>query len=130
MYLNPTGNMHEQKLILRHKCALWVDRTQSGSLPRHLVWLSFHSRLLKSLEYVLNTSTFTETECDWIIRPALEVLLQGSGFVKTFPRKVVFGPLCLQGLGIPHPYHTQGIFQVKKLLKHSDAPESTMALLL
>ena len=123
--MNPMGTIEKQKHVLRQKCEVWADKICSGTLPRHLVWLSFHSQLLKSLEYVLNTSMFTKKECDWIIRPALQRLLQGSGFVKTFPRPVVYGPLTLQGLAVPHLHHTQGLSQVKKLLKHSDSPHTT-----
>ena len=58
-----------------------------------------------------------------------------NGFYKVpvllrLPQPVVYGPLALQGLAVPHLHHTQGLSQVKKLLKHSDSPHTTTALLL
>ena len=64
------------------------------------------------------------------MRPALRAALCGIGILPTFPRAVVHGPRCLQGLGVPFLYNTQGIHKLLKILNYSNSPTSTSGRLL
>ena len=118
IHYSPDGNWHQQAVVLREKSAAWAAKVSKGGLPRHLVWQAFFTTILKTLQYPLACTCLTESECDSILQPALQALLAGIGVVKTISRQVVYGPVCFQGLGIPHLYDTQTIYHVMKLLDY------------
>ena len=118
----PDGEQITELDRLRTKCETWAHHIRTSSLPRHLVWQAYHTNLLKSIEFVLPVTSFTEADCDWMIRPALQILLQCSGFTKSFPRAIVYGPTELQGLAIPNIYDTQGLQHVSRLLDLATKP--------
>ena len=121
----PTGTMSSQKAVLRAKSEQWANRIRQCGLPRPLVWLAFHTTILKSLEFPLATTTLTEDECTWILRPALSAALSCSGINRNVANAIVYGPSCLQGLNVPHLYDTQAISRFARLLKHSDHQQDT-----
>ena len=95
------NNLHE----FEFRCAQsqqWADRIRAGHLPRSLAWLGLTTTVLKSLEYPLPATTFSEKDCTAILRPVLRAGLSASGIVSTFPRALVHAPLKFQGLGLPH----------------------------
>ena len=51
--------------------------------------------------------------------PALTVGLNGLGICRNLPRKLVYGPVEKQGLGLPHLYSLQGIVHVEDLILHT-----------
>jgi hypothetical protein len=66
----------------------WAKQVRTGHLPRDLVWWSWHHILMKKHGYVLKASTFTEEECDQIMKPAIQTALSKSGIVCTLPRPI------------------------------------------
>jgi len=65
----------------------------------------------------LVTSTFTEKECEEIIKPILLVGLSRSNIVRTLSRAVVHGPTEYGGLALPNLYTEQGIYKIDRLCK-------------
>ena len=59
-----------------------------------------------------------QQQCDAVMAPILQAGLPCSGIVRTFPCALVFGPIEYQGLVIPNLYTSQGIANIKRILKY------------
>jgi hypothetical protein len=97
-YLAPDGNDQTQFEVLRAAARTWKDQIRTGHLPRRLVWESMATTILKTLQYPLPATTLTRQQCDAIMVPILQGGLPASGIARTFPRAVVYAPICYQGL--------------------------------
>jgi hypothetical protein len=64
-------------------------------------------------------TTFTHAECEKLTSALRKVLLPYSGVVRTFPLALVHGPLCFQGLNVPHLYTSQGTVQILNAIRYS-----------
>jgi len=73
--------------------------------------------ILRKLEYPLVAMMFTQHQCADIMHPILSQDLPLAGFVRTFPRAIMHGPLQWGGLNIPNLYMEQLIAHVHTLLK-------------
>ena len=60
----------------------------------------------------------SESTCKAILSPVLQAGLPASGFVSTFPRTVIHGPLAYQGLNILDLFLVQGISHILYSLEH------------
>jgi len=121
--LAPDGNNKAELVHLRDLATKWANRMRTGHLPRHLVWQSLQTTILKSLSYPLSaTSTLTENQCYLILKPVLAEGLSRSGIVRSFPRDVVHGPVRFGGLGITNLFCEQKLTQIELLLKFSTHP--------
>jgi len=49
----------------------WADEARTGHVPRHIGWLNMQSTIFPKLEYPLPATTFTEGQCNEIIKPVL-----------------------------------------------------------
>ena len=117
--LAPDGNNTAQYQHMRDLSNEWADRIRTGHLPRHLVWQSLQTTILKSLAYPLPATTLTEKQCLTILQPVLIAGLPRAGIARTFPRAVVYGPSKFGGLGIPHLYCEQHLDQIEMIIKFS-----------
>jgi len=126
----PSGNMNDQFVYLRDTSYAWATKMRSSGLPRELFWLAFTTRILKTLEFPLATTTFDKKQCDQILAPALTRALQGSRVIGRLNRLITHGPTLYQGLGVPHLYTTQGIRHLGRLLKASTRPHHPEAQLI
>jgi hypothetical protein len=68
---------------------------------KHMIW--------KSIEYPLLATLLSKSELDRIISPILCTGLPRSGIMRNISRDLVFAKECHQGLGIIHPFVTQGL---------------------
>ena len=74
--------------------------------------------IMKQLEYPLTATSFSQSECNAIMKFVLEAGLSCSGIVRTIPRPLVYGPIKYQGLGIHDLYVTQGILHLQEMVEH------------
>jgi len=65
--------------------------------------------------YALDSTSFLERDCWYIMAPALKVGLNLCGTVRTLPHQIVFGPEELLGLGIHDIYMAQGLMHLQAL---------------
>jgi hypothetical protein len=115
----PSGNMDQQAEKMEDLTRTWAAQMKAGYLKRPEMWLSLTSTIWKSLEYPLNANTLSKAQCEGIMAPALTVGLNGLGICRNLPRKLVYGPVEKQGLGLPHLYSLQGIVHVEDLILHT-----------
>ena len=119
IYLSPDGNHRIQFKTMRDKAIEWGQHIKQGSLTTEVTWNAMNTTILKSLEYPLAATTFSEEELGSILAPALQSGLPSSGLCRTFPRAILYGPPHTQGLGTHNLYHTQGIRHIKDILDQS-----------
>jgi hypothetical protein len=80
------------------------------------VFYTYQSSFMKTFEYPLTATTFTEAQWNSIMAPVITTVLQKSGFSATFPRDILFGPVKYQGFGYKHPYYHQETLHVVTLV--------------
>ena len=88
----PDGNNRAEIEFFMARVRDGADRIRTGHFPRHLVWESMTTTIMKSIQSPLAATTLVEKECDAIMRPLLQAALPASGIVRTIPRALVFGP--------------------------------------
>jgi hypothetical protein len=81
----------------------------------------------KTIEYPLLATAMTKHQIDLIISPVLQIGLPRSGRCRNMARALFFSEIDYQGLGMKHPYVTQGL---RKLLALADkSPSMTSEVL-
>ena len=115
--LAPDGNSASEFEYLLGKAKEWGERIRTGHLPRHLVWESMQTTILKTMQYPTPATTLSKVQCDKILSPLLQAGLPSAGVSRNFPRVLVYGPTKFQGLGVTSLYTTQGLEHIERLLK-------------
>ena len=109
----PNGSMNAELEYLQKKVQAWTERIRVRRLPHRLVWLSLHTGILKTLEYPLAATTFTEEDCRLLMSPLLKVGLSRSHIVRSMPRSIVHAPSSAGGFAVPNLYVEQGVAHIK-----------------
>ena len=118
VFLAVDGNNKTQVEEMRKIADLWYEKVRVGHLTRYDAWMALNSTVMKTLEYPLLALTLTEEECKKIMAPILKGGLPKIGMCRTLPRKIVYGSLKNQGMGIHNLFTTQGILHIQTLLDH------------
>jgi hypothetical protein len=116
----PLGEMKDEVAHLKEKTMTWAEKMRVGFLKHHEVWLCLNATKMRTIDYALPATTMTKKELDDIIRPIVNIALSKSGICKKMSRVVVFTPIKFQGLGLKHPYDTQGINKIESLLNTNE----------
>ena len=99
-----------------------IDKIRSSRLPRHLVWTSFTTGVMRKLCYPLPATTFTQQECYDIMAPLLYTAIPYIGVNRNFPREMVHAPLTMQGLAVPDLYVEQGLGHLQRFVETTMRP--------
>lgn len=116
---SPSGQMVDQCQVLTDKAQAWAENVRCGKLQRTEAWQALTTTVFKSIEYPLPATTMSLKQCETIVRPILQIGLPRSGICRNISRQVAFSSTQYKGLGLQHPYMTQGI---QKLLVLLDDP--------
>ena len=90
-----------------------------GALRDFEAWNALNTTIMKTLEYPLVATTLSRKEIKHVLAPALTVGLQTSGFGKSFPRKILYAPTSIQGMGVTNLFHKQFIRHIKDIADQS-----------
>ena len=112
------GNMSAEFTFRKQQGLQWADKVRAGRLPKALAWLHFTTSILRSFEYPLPATTFSQKQCHQILSPVLSQSLASCGIIRSFARALAHGPIKYQGLGIPNLWHSQGIAHLCQILTH------------
>ena len=118
VFLAVDGNNDTQVAEMKKTAEEWYEKVRVGHLTRYDAWMALNSTVLKTLEYPLLALTLTEEECNKIMVPILKGALPKVGACRYLPRKLVYGTIKNQGMGIHNLFTTQGIVQIQTLLDH------------
>jgi hypothetical protein len=114
--LAPDGSNQAEFKYLREQCNIWADKMRSGMLPKRYTWQAFTTTILAKLSYALPATTFSEKECDAIIKRLIFTTLSKAGVNAHMPRDLVYGSTLRQGLGYPDLYVWQGSLAIARLV--------------
>jgi hypothetical protein len=129
VYLAMDGNNQEECEALRKKAEDYADCIRTGFLSRDDAVVALHSTIMKSLEYPLAATTMTKKQWDYVMGPLLMAALPRMGYVRTFPRDIVYAPKDLLGLGIMHPWFNQELTHLETCLQEGTSKSITGDLL-
>jgi hypothetical protein len=129
VYLAMDGNNHDECEALRKKAEDYADCIRTGFLSRDDAVVALHSTIMKSLEYPLAATTMTKKQWDYVMAPILMAALPRMGYVRTFPRDIVYAPKDLLGLGIMHPWFNQELTHLETCLREGTTKSITGDLL-
>ena len=116
--LAPDGNNSDAVTALKNKAVEWKELIRTGHLKRKTAWQAVETTILKTIEYPLPALTLTPKECQKIMQPILSVSFPKTSISKSFPGKVLHGPIFEGGLGIDSLYFTQGVMHIEKFQTH------------
>ena len=109
-YQCPTGNMTTQQEALQKKATVFAARFKSMSnMPKWKVMTAYKTMFLTAMEYPLSSCTFNKAQSEKIHRTATRAIIGALGVNRMFPRLLAFAPTSLMGIGLHHPYTSQGI---------------------
>jgi hypothetical protein len=128
--LAPDGNNQAEFTYLRDECNQWADRIRSGMVPRKYAWQAFSSTIWAKITYALPATTFTQQQCQEIMKRMVAATLSAMGINKNIPRDLVFGAKEKQGLGFPDLYIWQGLEAVNRFLTNMMSENSATAHLM
>ena len=129
VFLSMDGNQKAQFLFLRDEAIKYADQLRSSKCNKNTALYTYNSCFMKSIEYCMTTTNFSETEWNAILAPALTVSLQRSGMSSKFPHNVLYGPNLYQGLNIYHPKFWEGIKKLSTHIQESVNQSSTGSLI-
>ena len=118
VFLAPDGNEKKAAEALTHKIAKWTTFISSGGLDWFSTWLALKNTIMKSLCYSLPALTLTPTVLEDIVKPLHAIALPRSGYCRTFPKKVLYGPSSFQGLGLDNLLTEQYVTKIKAILDY------------
>ena len=113
------GNMETQKAVLIEIVKQWGEAMKATWCPRPTAWMGLRSIMWKSLQCVLQATTFTKKEGCEIVQPLHFVIINTLGAARNFPMEFRFCPKKFLGLEMPHPCIEQGILMTCVTVKHA-----------
>ena len=128
-FLAMDGNQRAQFLFLREKSIEFGDQIRSSKCDKNTALYTYNSCFMKSIEYCMTTTNFSESEWNTILAPALKYSLQKSGMSSNFPHNVLYGPSLYQGLNIKHPKFWEGLKKISTHIQESVNQSSTGSLI-
>jgi hypothetical protein len=106
---NPGGSLEDQTSYLWSKAIKWATQVRSGHLRKHEAWYALNMTIMKSIDYPLLATTMSYEQLQQVMSPITKIGLVQSKVSQKIASSVTFSTIKYQGLGIKHPYVTQGI---------------------
>lgn len=103
VFLAMDGNQRRQFLFLKGEAVKFGEQIRSSKCDKNTALYTYNSCFMKSMEYCMTTTNFSESQWNEILAPALKYSLQRLGMSATFPRDLLYGPDIYQVLNIYHP---------------------------
>ena len=106
--LAPTGSMEDEFKYLYKKASSWAQQIAQSKLSGGEAWQGMTSTIMRTLQYPLGATTFTQEECNRLIRPIISEVLPRAKACRNFPLDLRHGNSNTLGLGIDDLCVTQG----------------------
>jgi hypothetical protein len=123
--LSPSGSTIQSCRTLHAKAIEYASHITGSSLSREEAWCSYILHFLPAVTFSLPVSSFTETQCEKNQSPAIMAVLPKLHFNRHTARSIVFGPVAMGGIGLPHIYATQSIGQLQLFIGHTRSADKT-----
>jgi hypothetical protein len=89
IFLAMDGNQWAQFLFLKEAAIIFADQIRTSKCDKNIALYTYNSCFMKSMEYCMTTTIFSETEWNAILAPALKYSLQKSSMTSKFPHPVL-----------------------------------------
>jgi hypothetical protein len=129
VWIAPDGNQTRAFQEMCNVAVKWADQIRVAYLQKHDAAYALQTSILKTLEYALPALSLTEIQCKAIMGPILKAALPKSGYIRNFPRELIYGPISHLGGGIHNLYSSQIIEQALIVMRHGPHESSTGKLL-
>jgi hypothetical protein len=123
------GNNMEECAALRKKADKFADCIRTGFISRDDAVVALHTTIMKSLEYPLEATTMSKDQWDYIMAPIMLASLPRMGYVRSFPRDIVYASKDFCGLGVMHPWFNQELTHLETCLQEGTKKSITGDLL-
>jgi hypothetical protein len=114
---NPSGNLQTECEHLVSEGKKMAHLISAQLIARSEGWSAYRSIYLPSMSYSLPSTSLTMRELFNIQSSPIRALLSVMGLNWNMPRKVVFGPTSIGGIGLRYLYVEQGCQQTSALLQ-------------
>ena len=129
VFISMDGNEQAEYDHLLSTSRTFALQLKAAKCSKNQALYTFSASFMKSIEYAMPVTQFSETEWHKILAPALKPTLQRSGISSSAPRAALFGPALYQGFDIMHPYFNQEICHIMTLVQESVCSSQTGLLL-
>ena len=124
------GNEEAEMKRLKDHAILFADQMSTAKCSKnHAICYTYNFSFMKTLEYAMPVTQFSNIEWNCIVSPALIPSLNKSGVSKSFPHAILYGPDLYQGFQVMHPYYNQEIYHIMTHLQESANGSHTGLLL-
>ena len=104
IFIAMDGNNEDQRLNLRSKAEKFGEQINTSHCePNEAIYMYNHC-FIKSMEYCMPVTCFTEDEWNNIVAPAKKRTLQKAGMAANFPLSPLYGSQMYNGFCFDHPY--------------------------
>jgi Reverse transcriptase (RNA-dependent DNA polymerase) len=124
---SPTNNNKDEMEYLLDKATIWAENVRTGHLKRQEAWTCLEKTIMNTINYAMPATTLSKTQLEMIMKPILDAGLSRAGICRKMARTVVYAQRKYLGLGIKHPYITQGIRKIEALFNQSQT--TTLSLI-
>ena len=126
--IRPDGSMRDEVKMLTKKAEIWTDAIRTRKIRPSEAWYCLTATIMKTLEYPLVATTFTQQQVNEIMKPILKVALNKCGLQKKLPRKLLYGTLKTRGIHLKNIFLLQLILHSQSILKHAhkDTPSNDL----
>ena len=114
--------------MLDKKVKKWVSALKVHSLLSDKLFASISSTIIKSLEYPASALTFSEKQCNKLVKPIFDLVLPKCKICRIIPLTVKYRSREAIGLGFKNLFHTQGISKLIIYMKEKGS--NTLASIL
>jgi hypothetical protein len=130
VFLAMDGNNKRHIQELQSKAETYGKHMTKGFVNKFEAWHALKSTILMTLQYPLEILSLTQEQWQHILAPIMLTNLPKAGFMRHFPRAIIFGPSSEMGLGLMHPFHLQFLRQIVLVLDKIITPSITGELLI
>ena len=85
------GNEEAKMTCLKAHSKHFADQSTTAKCPKNAALYTYNASFMKTMEYAMPVTQFSEVDWNQIVAPALEPSLQKAGMTATFPRSVLYG---------------------------------------
>jgi hypothetical protein len=112
VWLALDGNQEKLKEVLTETSHVFGSQVSTSKCSKNDTLYTYNNSFMASMQYPMIATQFTESECNKLIRPALQATLNSAGMAKSFPQKVLYGPELYQGMDMKHPFFLQELSHI------------------
>ena len=119
IFISMDINEKAEKIYLREEATTFAAQTKTRKANKNACLYTYNASFMKTMEYSMAVTQFSEAEWNSIVAPALQISLQKGGMSKHFLLAVFYGPEYYQCFHVMHPYFNQEVTHITTHVQES-----------